>query len=232
MKSTGVSRLGLIRKTNEDSIYNKVPLFVVADGMGGHIGGEIASALAISIVAERIRKSDEISESTLEDAIQVASREICKRATHAQDLAGMGTTVVIAYAINNELIWANVGDSRLYIIRNGIISQITTDHSMVHELIELGKLSKEEAATHPQRNVLMRAVGISDKVEVDTGRLTLLLGDRLLLCSDGLTNCVSDEEILAAFAKYKTDKRVIDTLLSLVYERGAKDNVSIIVATV
>ncbi len=116
MKSTGVSRLGLIRKTNEDSIYNKVPLFVVADGMGGHIGGEIASALAISIVSERIRKSDEISESTLEDAIQVASREICKRATHARDLAGMGTTVVIAYAINNELIWANVGDSRLYII--------------------------------------------------------------------------------------------------------------------
>lgn len=231
MKSVGTSKIGLVRKLNEDRFYIEEPFFIVTDGMGGHVGGEIASTMAIDEIIASIHEAAGIDEEVLAEAVQNANQAICAQVADRTDLQGMGTTVVMAYISKKKLYWANVGDSRLYLYRDNELSRITTDHSMVQTLLDSGKITKEEILVHPQRNLLTRAVGVSEDLTVDTGTVAVRPGDRILLCSDGLTGYISEDRIEKIFQNESIEERITEDLMALVYEAGAKDNVTIIVGT-
>lgn len=236
MKSVGSSKTGLVRKLNEDRFFMDDPLYIVTDGMGGHIGGEIASTMALDVIIaeleEKIKNKEVVTENDLKNAIIKANATIYNRIQTDTELTGMGTTAVIAYVQDQSVYWASVGDSRLYAIVQGSLQQISKDHSIVQSLVDEGKLDASEVISHPQRNLLTRAVGVDSSLEVDGGVFSLEKGDRILLCSDGLTGYVPDEEIKAIFQKENKEERILEDLIDLVYQTGAKDNVTIIIGTV
>lgn len=199
MLAHALTDIGKVRDTNEDSFVCLPPLFVVADGMGGHVAGEIASRLAVETVAQHVaaHAGEANPQTLLSQAITQANLLICRMAQDKSEYAGMGTTVTAAYVGGSRLYWAHVGDSRLYLLRAGALRQLTADHSLVGELVKSGTITAEEALVHPHRNILTRAVGTGDAIRVDTGSLDLIPGDALLLCTDGLTNLVADSEIAA-----------------------------------
>ncbi len=231
MKSIGSSKIGLVRQINEDRFYIEEPLYVVTDGMGGHIGGEIASTMAIDEIVSYINQASHMTADVLANAISEANKAICERVVHEEALKGMGTTAVIAYAYKNKLYWASIGDSRLYIFKNERLQRITTDHSMVQTLVESGKISEADMLSHPQRNLLTRAVGIEPELTVDNGVVDIEEGTKILLCSDGLTGYVGEEYIEGVFMKENKNERILEDLMTLAYNEGAKDNVTIIVGT-
>lgn len=232
----GDSKIGLVRKLNEDAIDLSVPsLFILADGMGGYAGGQIASHIAVEQAAGFFTKDTEktFSEASLKESVLCANEAILKEKKANPNLSSMGTTMVMAAISQDTLYWAHVGDSRLYVMDEGQLSQITVDHSFVMELVTEGKISKEEMRFHPRKNEITRAVGIDDILKVDTGHLTLKKGDFVLLCSDGLSGMVEDETIqqvlLECPGRSEADlKEAGERLMDLVYEAGARDNVSII----
>ena len=232
----GDSKIGLVRKLNEDAIDLSVPsLFILADGMGGYAGGQIASHIAVEQAAGFFTKDTEktFSEASLKESVLCANEAILKEKKDNPNLSSMGTTMVMAAISQDTLYWAHVGDSRLYVMDEGQLSQITVDHSFVMELVTEGKISKEEMRFHPRKNEITRAVGIDDSLKVDTGHLTLKKGDFVLLCSDGLSGMVEDETIqqvlLECPGRSDADlKKTGERLMELVYDAGARDNVSII----
>lgn len=232
MISIGMSKVGLVRTHNEDRFLVSDKLCIVTDGMGGYSGGEIASTYAIDEIRTSLEQVDSYSEEALAKAIQEGNNRIVHRADGDPSLDGMGTTVVIAALEGMCLYWAHVGDSRLYLFRHGNLSQVTTDHSLVQALYEAGEISKDEMAKHPKRNMLTRAVGVEPTVEVDTGTIDLEPGDRILLCTDGLTEYVSDYVIEGVLEEKRDNKDAIDALMQLVYDGGAGDNVTIVVGTI
>ena len=232
MKSIGISKIGLVRQRNEDRFFIDRSLSIVTDGMGGYKGGEIASTMVIDSLAKQFKQFKHPSLDLLKSYIQKANEEVFKRVKETQALNGMGTTVVVSYVHDHTLYWANVGDSRLYIFRNETLEQISTDHSMVQALYEAGEIEKDEMITHPQRNVLTRAIGVQDVVNIDGGKLEVTPGDRIMLCSDGLTGYIVPEVIEAAFQHESSDERLVEDLIQMVYDQGAKDNVTIVVGTV
>ena len=234
----GDSKIGLVRKLNEDAIDLSVPsLFILADGMGGYAGGQIASHIAVEQAAGFFTKDKEktFSEASLKESVLCANEAILKEKKDNPNLSSMGTTMVMAAISQDTLYWAHVGDSRLYVMDEGQLSQITVDHSFVMELVTEGKISKEEMRFHPRKNEITRAVGIDDTLKVDTGHLTLKKGDFVLLCSDGLSGMVEDETIQQVLrdclGRSEADlKEAGERLMELVYEAGARDNVSLILA--
>ncbi|HCE60885.1 Stp1/IreP family PP2C-type Ser/Thr phosphatase [Janibacter terrae] len=228
------SDVGLVRKDNQDSGYAGPHLLVVADGMGGHAGGDIASATAITELVEIDHDSLTAAEAStrLSRAITSANTEIARTAAEHSELEGMGTTVTAIMRARNKLILAHIGDSRAYLLREGRVTQITKDHSFVQTLIDEGRITEEEASTHPQRSVVTRVLTGADGDEPDLGAREARLGDRYLLCSDGLSGFVARdtiEEILAAGA---APGRTADDLVSLAIRAGAPDNVTVVVADV
>ena len=195
------SHVGLVRSVNQDRHAEFEDgrgncLFVVADGMGGHRGGETASRLAVEIIGEVFERSEESLEQTMRSAVETANQRIYECASADPDLAGMGTTVVgLALGKGGEGWVAHVGDSRLYLLRNGRLDALTADHSLVAEMHRQGFLSAEEALVHPRRNELTRSVGVVPGVEAEISRIAVRPGDRFLLCSDGLCGYVGDDEI-------------------------------------
>lgn len=232
MKSIGISKIGLVRQRNEDRFFIDRSLSIVTDGMGGYKGGEIASTMVIDSLAKQFKQFKHPSLDELKSYIQKANEEVFKRVKETPALNGMGTTVVVSYVHDHTLYWANVGDSRLYIFRNQTLEQISTDHSMVQALYEAGEIEKDEMITHPQRNVLTRAIGVQEIVSIDGGKLEVAPGDRIMLCSDGLTGYIAPEVIEAAFQHEPSDERLVEDLIQMVYDEGAKDNVTIVVGTV
>lgn len=232
MKSIGMSKIGLVRKRNEDRFHIEAPFYIVTDGMGGYKGGEIASTLAADEIAAHLRHVTEPGTVALKEAIEAANRAVMERVQVEPELAGMGTTAVVAYIVGDTLYWANVGDSRLYVFSDQSLHQVTTDHSIVQSLYEEGKLDASDLLAHPQRNILTRAVGVAEDLEVDTGSYTVKNGDRLLLCSDGLTGYVAPDVIEDAFRQEPSDERLLEDLIKLVYAKGARDNVTIVVGTI
>lgn len=232
MNCVGMSKMGLVRKKNEDRFVIEDNLYIVTDGMGGYTGGEIASTYAIDEICRELKNLPKIDADALVNAIKLANAKICSTVSEEPQLEGMGTTAVIAAVDGHTLYWAHVGDSRLYLFRHGSLEQITTDHSFVQTLYEAGEISKEEMASHPKRNMLTRAVGVEPVVEVDSGSIELMPGDRILMCSDGLTEYVSDYIIEGVLDEIKSDQEVLDVLMRLVYDGGASDNVTIITGTV
>lgn len=226
--------IGRKRNINQDCVYScAVPLgslnnlFIVADGMGGHKAGDYASAYAVNAI-EREVDADEDTEPVkiLRNAIECANEEIFEKAKE-EDFAGMGTTVVAATIIDATLYVANVGDSRLYLIRDNIC-QVTRDHSLVEEMIRIGEIDREDARFHPDKNIITRAVGVEGSVDVDFFEEELLEGDVILMCSDGLSNMVADEEILKIIKKHKKVKDMADELVKVANHNGGKDNIGIV----
>jgi serine/threonine protein phosphatase PrpC len=224
------SDIGRVRDKNEDAIVSSDRLAAVADGMGGHPGGEVASAVAIALVHAAFtgRSLDE-----LEAAIRAANRAIWDRAGASAELEGMGTTICAMGLIENgSLVVVNVGDSRAYVLRNGSLTQLTHDHSVTAEAVERGELSEQEARNHPHRNVLTRALGVAPDVELDSTLHPAVEGDRLLVCTDGLFNEMSSDEIASLLAVTKGVQASADSLIDLALSRGGRDNVSVVVAEI
>jgi protein phosphatase len=231
------SDIGLIRQTNEDSYECINPnLYIVADGMGGHLAGEVASKMAVDVIKNYIciHIDSELNlESLLKNAILEANKMIFEKAHQDKDYLGMGTTVSIAYCKDTQMFWGHVGDSRIYLLRNNELIQITKDHSLVWDLLENGSITKAEAKVHPQRNVLTRAVGVDENLLVDTGVCNLFRNDRLLLCTDGLTNMLNEDIIKEAISSETIDlKESIDFLVDAAIAAGGSDNITVILSEI
>ena len=230
------SDVGLVRQANEDSGYAAPHLLVVADGMGGHAAGELASATVVATLAElvdgdRLPLTDSDALPELESAVKAAGASIGQVITEEPDLAGMGTTLTGTYLLDHQLAIVHVGDSRAYLLRDGVLSQITHDHTYVQTLVDTGRITAEEAAVHPRRSLLMRAIDGSQPVEADLFFHDVLPGDRLLLCSDGLAGTVSDDELRQLMSEGDPTGTVI-ACVDLALARGAPDNVTVVVADV
>lgn len=232
MKSIGMSKIGLVRQRNEDRFYIGESFCIVTDGMGGYKGGEIASTLVVDTLAEDMQNWQTVSVEALRQAMAKANTAVFERVQTTPALEGMGTTAVVAYVVGTTLYWANVGDSRLYVFHEGQLTQISTDHSMVQALYDAGELQADDMLQHPQRNVLTRAVGVGPTVDIDAGVEELAPGDRILLCSDGLTGYIEQAVIEEAFRNEAKDDRLLEDLMTLVYDHGARDNVTIVIGSI
>ncbi|MGZ0712180.1 PP2C family protein-serine/threonine phosphatase (plasmid) [Coraliomargarita sp. W4R53] len=233
--STAISHTGKVRSNNQDSGYSGSNLFVVADGMGGHAGGDVASSLAVA----RLQQLDVPYESTMvaERSLQVAitdsATELIDTVHERPELAGMGTTVSALVMVDAYAVIAHIGDSRIYLYRDDTLTQITTDHTFVQRLVDSGRITPEEARYHPRRSVLMRVLGDMDpNPELDTFIMPTQPGDRWLLCSDGLTGVVDDPHISKALALGLAPGRTADILLKQALDGGAPDNVTMVIVDV
>lgn len=239
MKISAGTDVGKLRATNQDSYeIGELPdggaWAVVCDGMGGHAGGNVASRMAVDRIAKDIKEnfrsgmSSSSVKNILEASIVAANLEIFDRSLQDEEVRGMGTTAVIAVCIGENCVVANVGDSRCYKLSAESVTQITKDHSLVQEMVDAGLISPEQAAVHPRKNVITRALGIEEDVAVDFTELSLAPGDKLLLCSDGLSNLVTETEMAACTSDpdiFNYAKRLID----LANEKGGHDNITAVV---
>lgn len=235
MGTYGESKIGLVRKVNEDSFYisHERNVLAVADGMGGYVGGEIASKTAVEAIAYYFKNFNYAAPVQLEKAIQYANSSIISKTLIDPSLKGMGTTVSMVTLARHMAFWGHVGDSRIYLYREGAFSQISVDHTIVQILLDKGKITEEEALNHPQRHVLTRAVGVDSNLIVDTGAFEVQPNDRILICSDGLTSFIGRPELCDAIGDYgRTEREIINDLFDQVYANGAKDNVTAILTTI
>jgi len=220
---------GRRRRHNEDSYVCEPPLFAVADGIGGAQAGEIASGLAAAVLKDDSGDGTGDGEQRVDRLIQEANRRIYDRQTQDAAVSGMGTTITVAFFDGNGVWIGHVGDSRAYLIRDSRLEQLTEDHSLVAELVRSGKLSPEEAETHPQRSVVTRALGTDPDVDVDTFRTEAKPGDLFLLCSDGLTSMVGDDTILEEIRRNRSDLRTAAKALVRAANRGGgEDNITVV----
>ncbi|MDD4345648.1 MAG: Stp1/IreP family PP2C-type Ser/Thr phosphatase [Desulfitobacteriaceae bacterium] len=230
MRVLSFSETGQVRKNNEDAllVLSGDGLFAVADGMGGHQAGEIASNTAVSEIKKQAVKLREITNDRLEywlkEVIGQANKVIYESAVCSPENQGMGTTLTMLVLRQNQGFVAHIGDSRAYLWRNGELLRLTDDHSLAEELVRRGQITVEEAEKHPQRHVLMRALGASRKIEIDYRTCDLQSGDVFLLCTDGFSNLLSDEELAEKFKRQESWETRFDRLKGLILERGAPDN--------
>lgn len=235
IKSAAVSHVGKIRANNQDSGYAGKQLFIVADGMGGHAGGDVASALAIQRITEADRPftSAHDAEFALQSALIAANSLIAETVFDRPELTGMGTTVTALLRVGDHVALAHIGDSRLYLYRDNTLEQVTVDHTFVQRLVDSGRITPEEAAVHPRRSVLMRVLGdIDTSPEIDTAVVETEPGDRWMLCSDGLSSYVSDDKIQAVLRAVPSPKDAADRLVRESLDQGAPDNVTVVIVDV
>lgn len=227
---------GIVRDKNQDAYYVSFeeiyPLFIIADGMGGHKAGETASEMAIEIINKNFKQSllssEEEIKKRIRNSIYDANEKIYKKAMKYEKFSGMGTTVTMAYIMNDKIFVGHVGDSRAYILRNNKFFQITEDHSLVEELIKNGSISKEEARCHPQRNIITRAVGTSLEIMADIIVEPKYKDDILLLCTDGLTNMLDDEEIKEFLLRNDNMQKTCEDLVEFSNHKGGFDNITVL----
>lgn len=237
MESFSITDVGMKRKMNQDYVFceqnpvGSLPnLFIVADGMGGHNAGDFASKFCVENVVKYISKSKITSPIRLfEDAIKSTNHLLNKEAQSNPSLEGMGTTFVVATIIDNIMYVANVGDSRLYLIQDGI-KQITRDHSLVEEMVKNGEIKRSEARFHPNKNIITRALGANEEVVPDFFEVTLQANDMILMCSDGLSNMIDDDELYEIIISRRDRvKNAVRTLIEKANDYGGKDNITAIV---
>lgn len=236
LKTFSITNIGKKRKTNQDFVYSseksigRLPnLFLVADGMGGHRAGDYASKITVETIVERVEASGEAEPGAiLREAIAAANAVVREQAASSPELEGMGTTVVAAVCDGMKLYVANVGDSRLYIINERRIEQITRDHSWVEEMVRRGGIPREEARNHEKKNIITRAVGAEETVQADFFTVDLKEGDVILMCTDGLTNMLEDEEIRMILEGSRDIVEKADELVRAANEHGGSDNISVI----
>ena len=225
---------GRVRKQNEDNMgYAETPngdVFVVCDGMGGHVGGKVASSIAVDAIMEYFGSEKKLYiTDAMDEAIRYANRKIFEKAEAEPELSGMGTTIVLVVIQEDKTYIAHVGDSRIYLFSNNKLYRVTKDHSHVQQLIDIGAITPEEAETHPKKNIILKALGIQADVEPEVAPEPLLLknGDTLLLCSDGLSDMVNDSTIESVLQKGNDVKKTGDELLQLALNAGGKDNITL-----
>jgi len=230
---TGLGHVGVItdtgrrRRRNEDAYVCEPPLFAIADGMGGAQAGEVASRLAAAALKES--RADAGGEHRIYDLIQEANRRVYARSSTDPKTSGMGTTITVALVENGNVAFGHVGDSRAYLIRDGHMEQVTEDHSLVNELMKSGKLSREEAETHPQRSVITRALGTDPDVDADTFTIEAKAGDVFLLCSDGLTDMVGEREIQELVERNRENlDAALKALVKAANRGGGEDNITVV----
>ena len=234
--SVAMTDVGRVRKVNQDYVYasdtpvgNLPNLYIVADGMGGHKAGDLASSYAVQTIVEAISRSVETRPALiLQKAIRYANYRLYEKSEEREEYHGMGTTLVIASIFDNVLRVANVGDSRLYVIDDNI-TQITRDHSLVEEMVLAGQLSRSEARTHEKKNVITRAIGGEEQVEPEMFSIDLKPDSKILMCSDGLTNMLEDNDILSIVKKHADIEKAAGELVDRANENGGKDNISVII---
>lgn len=237
LRSYAITDIGQKRQLNQDFIYlsetpigNLPNVFIVADGMGGHNAGDYASRYAVEVMVEEIGASFEKNPvRILGKAIEKANTRIREKAHEVAAYSGMGTTVVAATCMGRYLEVANVGDSRLYVIGHNTIRQITTDHSLVEEMVRKGGIDRKSARNHPDKNIITRAVGAEDDIDVDHFSVEMQENDLVLLCSDGLTNMIEDEEICRILTNQGSLKDKAEKLVEAANQNGGKDNISVII---
>lgn len=243
MKVFGVTDVGCHRKDNQDSyaireLSDHAAVLVVCDGMGGAQAGSVASSVAVEAFiaavevafSAGVQDDPEWCEDVLAHACEAANRQVFELAQANPNYQGMGTTLVAVLAALGESYVANVGDSRCYLIENGLIRQVTVDHSLVQLLVERGEITAEEARVHPQKNLITRALGVESRVACDLLRVETGPGSRLLLCSDGLTNVLPDQVLLQASMDEVEPEGLCRSLLNMTLEQGAPDNVTVVLA--
>ena len=234
-KSAAVSHVGKVRSNNQDSGYAGQFLFVVADGMGGHAGGDVASAIAVKRISEtdRAYSSAHDAEFALRTALLAANSLLAETVFEHSELTGMGTTVSGILRVENKIALAHIGDSRIYLLRNTVLTQVTADHTFVQRLVDSGRITAEEAAVHPRRSVLMRVLGDVDaSPEIDTTVLETRPGDRWLLCSDGLSSYVSDDKMHLALSTIPAAQAAAEKLVKDSLDHGAPDNVTVVIVDI
>ena len=234
INAAGASHIGQVRQANQDNYASRAGVHVLADGMGGHQGGEVASLEATSTILES-GKISSIAE--MVKSVSKANQAIIKRAKKDETLSGMGTTVCVLTEILGsdgeiKIGIANVGDSRVYRLGNSELTQVTLDHSLVADLVRAGELTQEEASRHPQRNILTRALGIEQDLVIDTWELPLVTSDRYLLCSDGLFNEIDDEKIAEILMADEKLEKIAENLVINALEAGGNDNITALVVSV
>ena len=235
IKSFSVTDIGRKRKLNQDFVYSSDEavgklknVYIVADGMGGHQAGDYASKCTVETMVREIKGCFEQSPiRILSRAIRIANDQVRRKAREDESLYGMGTTVVAATVLGKYLQVANVGDSRLYII-NEEVRQITRDHSLVEEMVRMGGLDREAARNHPDKNIITRAIGARDTIEIDFFHEELKSGDLILMCSDGLTNMLEDEEIGRILKTPGTIEERAERLIDAANQNGGRDNIAVI----
>lgn len=236
IKTFSITDIGKKRKLNQDYVYtSELPvgslpnLFLVADGMGGHKAGDYASRCAIETIVDYVESSlDNGVIAVLEKAIRRANYVVRQQAMSDEAYNGMGTTIVAATIEDNKMCVANVGDSRLYVVGDREIRQITRDHSLVEEMVRMGGLKREQARSHPKKNIITRAIGAEDELNVDFFKVTLEPGDIVLMCSDGLTNMIEDEEIRMILQGQRDLASKAEGLVNAANNNGGKDNIAVV----
>lgn len=235
VRSCAISDVGKKRQKNEDSylINNDLKLFIVADGMGGHAGGEYASRIAITTIEDTFKEpsAQDGPEGLIESSIKDAGSKIVSKAEEDRALKGMGTTVIALHLTDKKAILGHVGDSRAYLFRDGVLDQLTEDHSLVNEQVKSGLISEEEARNHQFKNIITRSLGVTPEVDVDLVSRKIKAGDTFLLCSDGLSNLVELNEMEKELRERETvlaAKSLVDTA----NKRGGDDNITIIIVEV
>ena len=245
--ASGITDLGLQREGNEDSFSIESPpgLYVVADGMGGHLAGEVASQVAVDMIKKSFQRwvendapGDELfgypdrslsrQGNYLLSSIRLANRVVCEMATEYEQYHGMGTTIVALYVTPERIVAANVGDSRIYMIKTGRIERLSKDHTIVAEQIDMGTLTEEEAAASPLKHILTRNLGSANHVDVEIFEIQPSRNTQFILCTDGLTDLVTEKEILDVTRKADHPEKVCRTLVNLSLQRGAPDNTTVV----
>jgi protein phosphatase len=220
------SDIGKARDRNEDSFLAEPPVFAVADGMGGHKGGDVASSLAIRVLEGDSLPADGAQ---LVERVREANHAVFERSSTDANVEGMGTTMTATIAGGGSLRLAHVGDSRAYLLRDGTLRRLTEDHTLVQRMVSEGRLTEEEASVHPQRSVITRVLGIEDRVQVDEGAVEVRDGDRILLCTDGLTGMVAEKEIETILKRAQDPQAASDRLIAAANDAGGLDNITVVV---
>jgi serine/threonine protein phosphatase PrpC len=244
LKYAAISDKGIIREQNED-FWNIVldkkgdPLaFIIADGMGGHMAGDVASRMAVEIISQEIVRGFESIKSSseiigfFEKAINFANEEIYNYAMQNLQGSGIGTTLTLGFLQNKKITIAHIGDSRFYLVRDGVIKSMTRDHSFVGELVEKGILDQEEAKYHPLRNQITRALGYEKDIQTDFYNIDVRNGDILLFCTDGLTAKISSDELLTMLKEEKELDEILNNMVKLANQRGGDDNITAIIVKI
>ena len=233
LRAGAATDVGRVRSNNQDSHLTSDPLYAVADGMGGAAAGEVASALAIEALNNGFHSAETVDPDALIQAAQTANRAVWDEAEANPEMRGMGTTLVaIALVQGPELAIINVGDSRLYVLHEGELRQITFDHNLVAEMVAEGRITPAEAEVHPRRNIMTRALGVEPDVPIDLFVEAPVPGDRYLLCSDGLPREVSDELITSLLTRFADPREAAKELVNEARNRGGNDNITVVIVDV
>ena len=231
MIAYGATNVGKVRKNNEDAfkISDKENIYLLADGMGGHLGGEFASSMAVQDLEKLL--IDVKNKTEIKEAIEEVNRKIYQKSLEDENLSGMGTTLSMVKILEDHLYFANIGDSRIYRLKDGSLTQLTIDDSYVNYLLEVGAITSDQAKDHPKKNVLLKALGTTEDIEVFVQEIQWQEDDLYLLCSDGLTNMLDEEEIQEILSSHEA-KEAVDILIDRALGRGGKDNITVIILTI